>query len=200
MTKVVIFDWGGVFMRTEDYTPRHNWDNRLGKPFGTVESIVHGIPEWRSAQLGEISTQAYWMAVQGKLSLTLEETHQLAREFYKGDSLDLALVNFIKELRAEGIPVGLMSNNIPELQKELQDLNLIQHFTEVVLSANIGIMKPDPGAYEAILRKLNATSHQAIFIDDSLENIEGAEAIGMKGIHFSPEINLVQMIRDWLDE
>ncbi|HQE19115.1 MAG TPA: hypothetical protein PK607_11460, partial [Aggregatilineales bacterium] len=56
-------------MRTEDYSPRHAWDARLGMPTGHVESVVHGIEAWQQAQRGEISVDAYWQAVGRELGL-----------------------------------------------------------------------------------------------------------------------------------
>jgi hypothetical protein len=67
----LIFDWGGVIMYTGDYGPRHAWDRRLGLQEGTVESVVHGIPAWREAQLGQVTLDAYWQAVRVELQNSL---------------------------------------------------------------------------------------------------------------------------------
>lgn len=61
MKRSIIFDFGGVLMRTIDYTPRHKWDDRLGLPHGSVEKVVHGSESWRQAQVGQMELQGYWV-------------------------------------------------------------------------------------------------------------------------------------------
>ena len=55
MIRAVIFDWGGVLMRTVDASPRLAWDARLGLAPGSVNRLVFESPAWRRAQLGQIS-------------------------------------------------------------------------------------------------------------------------------------------------
>jgi HAD superfamily hydrolase (TIGR01509 family) len=195
----VIFDWGGVICRTADYGPRHAWDRQLGLPEGTVESIVHGIPAWREAQCGQMTLDAYWQTVRTELHLTSEQLDGLRRDFYSGDQLDDRLITLIHELRRNRIPVGLMSNNTPDLRDTLSDLGIGNLFNACVISAEIGVMKPDANAYHAILKKMQASAEDAIFIDDFIENVEGARAIGMKAIHFKPAIDLRGILKGQYD-
>ena len=55
MIRAVIFDWGGVLMRTVDASPRLAWDARLGLAPGSVNRLVFESSAWRRAQLGQIS-------------------------------------------------------------------------------------------------------------------------------------------------
>ena len=50
--RAIIFDFGGVFMKTVDHGPRHSLNARLGLPPGHVERIVHASESWRKAQIG----------------------------------------------------------------------------------------------------------------------------------------------------
>src|SRR5574341_1772066 len=115
MARAVIFDWGGVLMRTADYTPRHAWDDRLGLSRGSVEAAVHGIAEWQAVQRGQIDSQDYHQALARKLELDADQVAALLRDFYSGDQLDSALVSLIHGLRAEGVRVGLLSNHTSDL-------------------------------------------------------------------------------------
>ena len=69
------------------------------------------------------------------------------------------------------------------------------HFT--VVSAHVGIMKPDPRIFEYTLELLNLRPEETIFIDDFQHNIEGCQAVGMHGIHFKPQENLKQNLKDY---
>lgn len=189
--KAVIFDWGGVLMRTEDYEPRSRWDTRLGLAPGQVERAVHGIEAWRGVQCGEVDMETYWSAVGEELGLSASDLAQLREDFYSGDRLDETLVGQIRKLKARGLLVGLLSNNTPELMPILRQEGLDALFDAIVVSCDIGVMKPDRRAYQAILDVLGVGAAEALFVDDFIENVRGAESVGMAAVHFTPGLDVV---------
>jgi len=184
----VVFDFGGVLMKTIDYSPRHAWDQRLGLPEGSVERVVHGIPEWRAAQTGTLSLADYWQAVAQHLNLDQDLVNQLAEDFYSGDMLDTTLINYVNTLRQNGHPVALLSNDSPALKDRLRTLGIDHLFDPLVISACIGVMKPDPAAYQAVLQ--GRSPENAIFIDDLPANIEGARALGITSVLYTAGMDL----------
>lgn len=196
--KAVIFDWGGVLMRTADQGFRHAWDRRLGLTPGSVERVVHGIPAWQEAQLGQRDLESYWQAVGDALGLSGAQIAALRSDFYRGDRLDQDLISLIRDLKSRAVQVGLMSNNTPDLRDTLTELGLNRLFDACVISAEIGVMKPDPGAYRAILQALQAAPDRAVFIDDFLQNVEGASNLGIKGIRFTPGMDLSALLEEWI--
>ncbi|GAB4468777.1 MAG: hypothetical protein Kow00124_03310 [Anaerolineae bacterium] len=195
--RAVIFDWGGVLMRTLDHTPRHAWDHRLGLPPGAIEQAVHGSEAWRRAQRGEISERAFWAEVGRALRIDPELLPDLRYDFSRGDVLDRDLIELIRELRRRRILVGLMSNNIPALRTEIEALRIDYLFDAVVISSDIGILKPDPRAFHAVLDRLHTSAQDAIFIDDFIENVMGARRVGLEAIHFTPGIDLRRELHTW---
>lgn len=185
MKPALIFDFGGVLMRTIDYTPRHRWDEQLGLPLGSVERVVHGSESWRLAQIGAISPETYWSDVRQQLNLTSEQIRQLAIDFFSGDRLDHALVAYIQQLRAAEHRIALLSNDSPALLDKLHALEIANLFDPLVISAFIGVMKPDARAYQAVLDRLGMPASQAIFIDDLPRNVTGAQALGITGLHYT---------------
>ncbi|MCX6578235.1 MAG: HAD-IA family hydrolase [Candidatus Aminicenantes bacterium] len=69
-------------------------------------------------------------------------------------------------------------------------------FDGYVLSFDSGLMKPDPRVYIAALELAGSNPERAVFIDDIQENIDGAERVGIKGLLFTPEIDLEKALRD----
>lgn len=197
--KAVIFDWGGVLMRTEDYAPRARWDARLGTAPGHVERVVHGIEAWQQLQRGEADVATYWRVVGDELGLGDDDLAQLREDFYSGDRLDEALVEQIGELKARGLLVGLLSNNTPELLPVLRQAGLDTLFDAIVVSCDIGVMKPDPRAYRAILDALGVEAKAALFVDDFAENVRGAEAVGMGAVHFRPGMDVLAVVEGMSD-
>ncbi|MEZ4883252.1 MAG: HAD family phosphatase [Chitinophagales bacterium] len=61
----------------------------------------------------------------------------------------------------------------------------LQLFEGIVVSGEEKVIKPDARIYEILLERFEVKAEEAVFIDDSLKNVKGAEAVGIKGIHFS---------------
>lgn len=185
-------------MRTQDHRARHAWDRRLGAEQGYVESVVHGTEAWRQAQRGEISADSYWRAVGDALGLGGAALAQLRADFYSGDRLDEQMVSLIRDLRARGVLVGLLSNNTPDLARELAELGLGELFDARIISAEVGAMKPDPQPYRHILARLGVRAQDAILVDDFPENVEGARAVGMAAILYRAGMDLRAALGGWL--
>jgi HAD superfamily hydrolase (TIGR01509 family) len=194
----IIFDLGGVLLRTEDYQPRHKWDRRLGLSPGSVEAVVHGSHFWREAQTGIISIEAYWNGVGKELRLNPWEISDFQQDFYAGDRFDMSLIRLIKSLRRKKIGIGLLSNNTLDVLDHLTLVKIRSLFDICVISAEIGVMKPDPAAYQAILDRFQIPAATTLFIDDSLENVTGARRCGMGSIQFFPRMDLEADIQAWL--
>jgi HAD superfamily hydrolase (TIGR01509 family) len=198
--RAVIFDFGGVIFKTRDYTPRHAWDARLGLAPGSVERVVHGIEQWNAAQRGDISVDGYWAAVAAALNITPQAAStQLAHDFYSGDQLDEDVIAFIGDLRVEGVTVALLSNDCAALLRpRLERLGITPLFDPLVISSEIGVMKPHPDAYTAVLDRLNRPAKATLFIDDREENITGAAALGIHGVHYRDGMALAERVRPLL--
>lgn len=199
MKRALIFDFGGVLMKTHDYRPRHLWDERLGLSHGSVERVVHGIDKWLGAQRGEVSLAAYWSAVADQLRLTPDDVQQLAHDFYSGDQLDMHLIDYIRQRRIEGYSVALLSNDSPALLDKLTLLEIAPLFDPLIISAHIGTMKPNAAAYRAVLDALQRPADETIFIDDSTDNIAGAAALGIHTLHYHPNVHLPDALQPLLN-
>ncbi|MEP6926450.1 MAG: HAD family phosphatase [Ginsengibacter sp.] len=74
----------------------------------------------------------------------------------------------------------------------LQRYDFLQWFDGIVMSGEEKTRKPFPEIYQTLLNRFEINSSEAVFIDDSLRNIKGAEAIGIAGIHFQSPQQLLQ--------
>lgn len=190
MIKAFIFDFGGVLVRTEDHSPRHAWDERLGLPVGSVERAVHHSDIWIQAQLGRITYRAYWEGVAEILYMNKGDIPELRHDYFSGDRLNYRLVALIRELREQGHPIALLSNESVELRDRLRELELIDLFDHILVSAEIGMMKPDPTAFRVALQALQAPPQHVMFVDDALPNIRGAQQLGINAILFRNDTDL----------
>ncbi len=200
MTKrAIIFDFGGVLMKTTDQRPRNTWDERLGLPHGSVERIVHGSEIWRKAQIGAISPGDYWTDIARQLGIDPETLPKLRHDYFSGDQLDAGQIDYIRTLRATGHTVALLSNDSIELTDKLQELEIANLFNPLIISAYIGVMKPEAGAYQAILKQLSISPEETVFIDDMPANIAGAKTVGIHAIHYIDGMNLPAALQPLLN-
>jgi putative hydrolase of the HAD superfamily len=82
----------------------------------------------------------------------------------------------------------IISNGFKETTLTKMDLcNLNPYFSNVIISEDVGVNKPDKGIFEYALSKAGAEKHESIMIGDSIEaDIRGAQDFGMKAIFFNP--------------
>lgn len=190
MIKAVIFDVGGVLIRTEDPAPRRALEIKYNLEPGQAEYLAFNSEMGRAAQRGEITTAELWARVGERLGMSGDEPMTFYKTFFAGDFLDTGLMAFIRSLRPR-YRTGIISNAQDNLHQVLGEFYpVIDAFDVVVGSAYEGVMKPDPAIYRAALARLGVEPGEAVFIDDFAHNIAGAEAVGMHGIHFTPGLDL----------
>lgn len=89
----------------------------------------------------------------------------------------------LRELKARGLRLGLISNSHRPLGAFLRHFALEDLVTVAVSSMEHGYMKPHPSIFEAALEQLQVSSHEAAMVGDSFaHDIEGARRLGMKGV------------------
>jgi epoxide hydrolase-like predicted phosphatase len=183
MLNAVIFDWGGVLMRTADASGRRKWEQKLGLSPYAVDRVVHGSRSWKQAQSGIISDVEYWADVAHQLHLDEDALLEFRHDYFSGDELDIDMVQFIRELRPR-FKTALLSNASPQLVELLDEMKVTDAFDVIVISGLLGVQKPDPAIYYTALERLGVTPEEAIFVDDFAENIEAARRLGIRTLHF----------------
>jgi len=182
--KAVIFDVGGVLLRTEDRQPRRAIAERLGLTYQELSTHVFDTDTAVRATLGEVDETEIWRDVQRRFDLTDEELAEFRTNFWAGDRLDMDLVEFIRGLR-KNYRIGLLSNAWTGTRDALADrFSFLDVFDVTIFSAEVGLMKPDAAIYRRILQDLVVEPAEAVFIDDFLENVEAARSLGMHAVHF----------------
>jgi epoxide hydrolase-like predicted phosphatase len=196
MIRALIFDVGGVLIRTPDRSARLAWERRLGLKEWETEEIVFGGEMGTRAQLGEITDTALWTWIGQRLALTEQELAIFRQDFWSGDVLDLELVDYIRSQRKR-FRTGIISNATDALRETLRHTYPIAtEFDLIVVSAEEGIMKPDDEIYLRTLERLNVAAREAVFVDDNLDNVLAAQNLGLSSIHFSPALDLPAVLAE----
>lgn len=184
--KAIIFDVGGVFIRTHSRAGREKWAAKFGLDPREFENFVFSGESGRQAQLGQKTSTAHWRWLGDYFGLTEIELLEMQRDFFAGDAFNKPLLEQVIRLRQAGYRTGLLSNfwdNARELWAQIYPFT--ENFDDIVISAEVGLMKPDPQLYHLAAQRLGVVPAEALFVDDSTENIAAAKVAGMQTLHFT---------------
>lgn len=201
MIKALITDFGGVLMRTRTDRSRRVLEQRLGLPPNTVDDRVFSCGMSQRGMRGEVSELALWQYLETDLALARHGLtwQEFQEEFFSEDFLDEELMTLIRGVRP-GLKTGLISNAWSGLREVLHTrVPIADAFDVLVISAEEKVAKPDPRIYQLTLDRLGIQPGEAIFLDDFIENIHAANALGMIGIHFQSGPQAQRDIRALLD-
>jgi HAD superfamily hydrolase (TIGR01509 family) len=132
--------------------------------------------------------------------------YQEAIEAFYGRFLEMIIgthqenINLALQLQKMGYPIYLLSN-FPGDQFEKYRLqnSFIDQFDDRIISGDVGLAKPDKKIYELAIKKFNLVPENSLFIDDKIENIKGAESVGIKTIHLRKPEDLKILINKFIN-
>jgi len=177
MYSTILFDFFGVFC-----TPlSSNWFKKTA--FADAAGLTAFQALCTRSDLGQLSRAGFYAEVSKLTGIPVTE---IEKGIEAEKALDHELVAYAKELKNRGYRIACLSNGSHEWTLQvINDYDLGQLFEEVVLSSDVGIVKPDPAIYEYTLKKLKITAGQAIFVDDRQANVDAGEACGIKSLLFT---------------
>jgi putative hydrolase of the HAD superfamily len=91
-------------------------------------------------------------------------------------------IPFLEALRSRGTAIAIVSNCGEHTRNLLTSLGIVALADVVVLSCEVGLIKPSPRIFLHTLKELGADAADAVFIDDQAAFCAGAESVGVRGI------------------
>jgi putative hydrolase of the HAD superfamily len=180
----VIFDYGGVlwdmkFEVTRDLEAEHGLRERA------LLETLYGNETWRQLEIG-VGDREEWLSsahrelesVAGR-ALPPLHMHWRDRQHLIEPNIDL-----IRRLRSR-YKTSVLSNADSSLRGRLRDDHgIMELFDDVVVSAEVGMAKPDARIYRLAAQRLGLAAEECVFVDDLAGNVEAARGAGMHGVHF----------------
>ena len=118
-------------------------------------------------------------------------------EFYRDRWMEMVphdipgTVQILHELHAKGAPLYAVTNwNGDTFRATRNRFPFLNLFRDIVVSGDEKMLKPDSDIFHLLASRNNIKLSESIFIDDSLKNVNGAEAVSMQGHHFTSPENL----------
>lgn len=168
--------WGG---KCEALTYEQSMElfDRAGYPEKGLTSVEEEIAFWRRYWLELLA----WAGVTELLEERAEELHRMT--WLKGYQLFPEILEVLDWFRARGFRMGVISDTSPSLPLTLDAAGIGRYFDCAVCSDLAGVMKPEPGIYQAALDALGVTAEESLYVDDYDVEADGARALGFTAFH-----------------
>jgi putative hydrolase of the HAD superfamily len=184
MIKNIIFDCGRVIMQyDEQYICSFFTENE--EDAKTLATIAMHRKYWNAFDEGTLTDEVYLEAVKKELP---ERLHTAVEKLLAGWTSHMPPVEGIEaviaEIKASGKGLYLLSNFNQRLRNDLHFAPSLLLFDGLVISGEIGMVKPNENIYKYLLDTYKLDPSECIFVDDREDNIEAGEKLGIKGYLF----------------
>ena len=106
-------------------------------------------------------------------------------------------VDILKALKANNVPVFAITNwNQDKFREARERFDFLNSFDGIVVSGDERLLKPDLEIFQVFCARYGVKPEMAVFIDDSMRNVEGARAAGMHALHFTSPETLAGELRE----
>jgi len=174
----LLVDFGGV-LTTSVWESFAAFCRTKGLREDAVKRLFREDPEaladLRALETGGIEEDEFERRFAARLGLG--EAVDLIDSMFRGMRPAEPMVAAVRSAREGGVRTGLVSNSWSTTHYD-RDL-LGELFDAVVISAEVGLHKPQPEIYRLAADRLGEPPERCVFVDDLRENCAGAEAVGM---------------------
>ncbi len=189
----LIFDYGGVLWDMR-WDLARTLEQEHGLRARTIVETLYGSDAWRKIEVGVGDRQA-WLddshrALEAAAGRELPPLHQHWRE---RQHLIAPNIDLIRRLRP-AYKTAVVSNADSTLKRALRESHGIADlFDDIVVSADVGMAKPDARIYALSAQRLDLAPGECVFIDDLPANVEAARDAGMHAVHFLVNEHVLEM-------
>ena len=184
--KCITFDFGGVYTTGDIITDVFDaYRIKYGTDIMDFWRQVHDTEHWRNFFTGKLSEKDFWANVKREFNMP-EFDEKLFGRHIRGASLDInpKMEALVAKLRSMRYKMALLTNNAREWFDCFPDSDRLDGFELILTSYDLGVKKPDPKIYQALLDLTKVQANECVFLDDYERNVEGARKLGIHSILF----------------
>jgi putative hydrolase of the HAD superfamily len=184
----LLLDFDGVLRRWE--ADDAAIESRYGLPVGSIRRTAFSPEFLLPAITGQISDGMWRDRVADELQQqhsSSSATEAVAEWSAPVGQVDSEVLGVLARCRSE-LRLILSTNATSRLAEDLRSLGLADRFHAVANSSEIGAVKPSAAYFKGALVQANVRASEALFVDDSLANVEAAAALGIRSHHFTDHV------------
>jgi putative hydrolase of the HAD superfamily len=186
----VVFDLGGVLTESP-LDAFAAYEAEGGLPDGLIRRLNSTDPDtnaWARFERNELTAAGFAEAFEAEAAAAGHRVDANRVLAALAGELRPAMVEAVRRLRAAGVPLALLSNNVSPMQRVGELADLLALFDVVVESSIEGVRKPEPEIYRRTLERLAeavgrpVSAADCAYLDDLGINLKPARAMGMHTI------------------
>ena len=200
MIRNIIFDLGRVLIKfdPEMFVDRIKPENEEDRQL--LLNNIFKAKEWAEMDAGVLDEDEMYEIVKTRIP---ERLHRKAYELIYNWNQPVVMIegmsDVVKECKKKGYGLYLLSNASTRVPQYWNTVEGSECFDGMVISAMEKEIKPNRRIYEILLNRFHLKADECLFIDDTLRNVEGAQAVGIKGYHFDGNVEKLRKYLESLD-
>lgn len=184
MIKWLVFDLGDVVLKRTEAIP--DLARLLDAP---AEQVMTAYWAHRRQYDGDSDGSTFWSAV-AKDAGTGPPDAELIAELVRLDDAgwgvaDEDVLMLIDDAAAAGLRLAVLSNAPSSMGRLISAMPWAGVFDPLVFSGDVGLLKPEARIYRHLLELLGAQPAEVAFLDDRIDNVDGAAALGIRAVQFT---------------
>lgn len=194
--KAIGFDYGGVI----NGKPGSYFDKAVCELLNVTEEDYKRVyfSHNRKFNAGKpISEQELWKLILNDLNKSdkLESVMRFVVDMRVAKQTNREVLELVDTLRTKGYKAGLLSNNSQQAADKMRADGLDKHFDAFIVSAEVGVMKPDPAIFNLFAERLEVELPELVFIDDSKRSLSASEECGFVPVLFESHERLLENLK-----
>ncbi|HEV8132566.1 MAG TPA: HAD family phosphatase [Acidobacteriota bacterium] len=196
MIRALLFDMGNVLIR---FDPHIALERLRAKTLYSPNQMVELLKQWPvilDYECGKIPTGEFFDALcshLGLCDLNLEQFRDIWSSIFSEEMLVRPSV--LRSLKQRYRLMLLSNTNAIHFDFIRQRFPVLQEFDDLLLSYQLRLVKPDPRIFHETVRRSQLAPEEIFYIDDVEDNVAAARAIGILGVRFQNEAQLLEELR-----
>lgn len=171
MTKAVIFDCFGVLIG--------EMNGKIIREYPNLKDAIRELD--KVTDIGQMDYRERTARTEKLLDGEGLDGRKILKDIMEGAEVNFELFDFIGELHKQ-YKTGILSNTGGLFWQYFDREEMAKYFDDVLLSYEVGIVKPDLRIFELAAERLGVLPEECVFVDDNEGNVQAAEGCGMKGV------------------
>lgn len=181
MIKAIIFDVGGVYLQGSftDFVNKSYKILGINDTFQTGRELVFDHDYNRGCISVDECFRKYF-----SVFISDEQMEKIKEIWSTTWVLTEEMRELVRGLKNHGYRLAILSVSDLFNSQKYRERGWYDDFDPVVLSHEEGLLKPERRLYEITLERLGLPANECLFIDNEVDALPPAQALGMETIHF----------------
>lgn len=195
----ILYDFGGVIVEIDFDWIFGRWAELAGVPMERVKGRFSHGEAYQRHERGEIELGEYFRELRRELGVDLDDAQLLDGWQRVFGPEHPEVVGVLRALQGR-VPQYMLSNTNATHYDYFRHryARALAPLDRIFASCEMGRRKPEPEAFGHVAREIGVPLERILFLDDTVANLEGARALGMKTVHVRSPRDVLDALAPWL--